>query len=84
MKTLFNPLFENAYVPIRDHCNAFSNVIDSSDLQSEKQKSLMISTLAGMKRIFNPLLENACASIRCNFDSFSNVIDSSDSQLEKH
>jgi hypothetical protein len=36
-KRLFNPLFENALVSIRHNFDPFSNVIDSSDLQSEKQ-----------------------------------------------
>jgi hypothetical protein len=80
MKRVFNPLPENAPSPIRGHCNSFSNVIDSSDLQLEKHLSLMTSTLAGIKRLFNPLRENALSPIRCNFDSFSNVTDSSDLQ----
>jgi hypothetical protein len=84
MKRLFNPLPENAYASICGHCDSFSNVIDSSDLQPEKHLSLMTSTLAGMKRLFNPLFENAPASIRGQCDSFSNVIDSSDLQSEKH
>jgi hypothetical protein len=37
MKRLFNPLPENALLPIRGQCYSFSNVIDSSDLHSEKQ-----------------------------------------------
>jgi hypothetical protein len=83
MKRFFNPLPENAPVPIRCNFDSFSNVIDSSDLQLEKQESLMTLTLAGMKRLFNSLPENADAPIRGQCDSFSNVIDSSDLQSEK-
>jgi hypothetical protein len=80
MKMLFNPHPENAPLPIRGHCNSFSNVIDSSDLQLEKQSLLITATLAGMKMLFNPLPENAPLPNRGHCNSFSNLIDSSDSQ----
>jgi hypothetical protein len=73
IKMLFNPLRKNAPVPIRGHCNSFSNVIDSSDLHQEKHRSLITSTLAGMKILFNPQTENASGSIRHIFESFSNT-----------
>jgi hypothetical protein len=37
IKRLFNPLQENAYALMCGHCYSFSNVIDLSDLHSEKQ-----------------------------------------------
>jgi hypothetical protein len=83
IKMLFNPVDENPRRPICGHCDSFSNVIDSSDLQLKKHSSLMTSTLAGIKMLFNPLRENAFVPICCNFDPFSNLIDSSNLHSEK-
>jgi hypothetical protein len=76
--------YENACNSICVKCEFDSNVIDESDLQSEKQNEPRISTLHGIKIDRSGDFENACDSIRfkCEFDS--NVIDESEEQHEKH
>jgi hypothetical protein len=78
IKTLFNPLFENAHDSIRCNFDPFSNVIDSSDLQLEKHSMPITLTLAGIKRLFSPVHENAPRPMCGHCESFSNLIDSSD------
>jgi hypothetical protein len=74
---------ENAYDSIRFNDDDGSNVIDSRDLQNEKQYEKIISTVEGIIIDCNEEEENAYDSIRFNDDDLSNVIDSREVQCEK-
>jgi hypothetical protein len=71
-------------LPIRDNLDPDSNVIEESDLHSEKHISPKTSTDAGRMISTKPVLENARDAIRDNFEMDSNPTEESDSYKEKH
>jgi hypothetical protein len=75
---------KNAVDSMRFSCESFSNEIDESDSQFEKQNEQRISTHRRIVIDLRPEEKNAFDSMRFSRESFSNEIDESDMQYEKH
>jgi hypothetical protein len=77
----FNRDLKNADFSILCNLEPFSNITNSSELQSAKYHLQRILTDGGITIDFNPDPKNADSPISCNFQSFSKMSDSNEPKL---